>query len=42
MDNVFDARRKVRDALGAEPAGYAAAVLDPLGRVLEVSFRKVF
>ena len=42
VDNVFDARLKVRDARGAEPAGYAAAVLDPIGRVLEISFRKVF
>lgn len=42
VDNVFDARLKVRDARGAEPAGYAAALLDPVGRVLEISFRKVF
>jgi hypothetical protein len=42
VDNVFDARLKVRDARGAEPVGYAADVLDPIGRVLEISFRKVF
>jgi hypothetical protein len=33
---------KVRDARGAEPEGYVADVLDPIGRVLEISFRKVF
>lgn len=42
VDNLFDARLKVRDASGAIPAGYAEDVLDPVGRTVEVSFRKVF
>jgi len=42
VDNLFDARLDVRDGTGAVPAGYAPDVLDPVGRVLEVSFRKVF
>jgi hypothetical protein len=42
VDNLFDARLDVRDAQGAVPAGYAPDVIDPVGRVLEVSFRKVF
>jgi hypothetical protein len=42
VDNVFDARLEVRDAAGGQPSGYHPAVLDPVGRVLEVSFRKVF
>ncbi len=42
VDNLFDARLEVRDAQGRVPAGYAPDVLDPVGRVFEVSFRKVF
>ncbi|MCA3721860.1 TonB-dependent receptor [Phenylobacterium sp.] len=42
VDNLFDARLEVRDGLGATPAGYASDILDPVGRVIEVSFRKVF
>lgn len=42
IDNLFDSRLKVRDSSGAVPASYAADVLDPVGRVVEVSFRKVF
>jgi hypothetical protein len=42
VDNLFDAKLKVRDTQGAVPAGYAEDILDPVGRVLEISFRKVF
>ena len=42
VDNLFDARLKVRDAAGVVPAGYAEDVLDPVGRTVELSFRKVF
>jgi hypothetical protein len=42
VDNLFDARLEARDAQGRVPAGYAPDVLDPVGRVFEVSFRKVF
>ena len=42
VDNLFDAKLKVRDAQGAVPAGYAEDILDPVGRTVEISFRKVF
>ena len=42
VDNLFDARLDVRDGKGSTPSGYAPDVLDPVGRVVEVSFRKVF
>ena len=42
VDNLFDSRLEVRDGKGATPAGYDADILDPVGRVIEVSFRKVF
>lgn len=42
VDNIFDARLEVRDAQGLVPAGYAPDVLDPVGRSVELSFRKVF
>jgi hypothetical protein len=42
VDNLFDAKLKVRDTAGAVPAGYAEDILDPVGRTVEISFRKVF
>jgi hypothetical protein len=42
VDNLFDAKLKVRDTQGAVPAGYAEDILDPVGRTVEISFRKVF
>ena len=42
VDNLFDAKLKVRDAQGAVPAGYAEDIIDPVGRTVEISFRKVF
>ncbi len=42
VDNLFDAKLNVRDAQGAVPAGYAEDILDPVGRTVEISFRKVF
>jgi hypothetical protein len=41
-DNVFNARPKVRDALGAVPLNYQPGLLDPLGRTVMISFRKLF
>ena len=41
VDNLFDARLRVRNRAGAVPVGYAPDVLDPVGRVVELSFRKV-
>jgi hypothetical protein len=42
VNNLFDAREDVRDASGATPRGYEPAFLDPLGRVVQLSLRKVF
>ncbi len=42
IDNLFDSIQSVRDASGATPLRYQPAYLDPLGRVLEISFRKTF
>jgi hypothetical protein len=40
--NVFDTRPKVHDAFGRTPLNYQAALLDPLGRTIMISFRKLF
>jgi hypothetical protein len=40
--NLFDQHLKVRDATGATPLGYQPAYLDPTGRQVAVSFRKLF
>lgn len=40
--NVFDARQQVRDATGATPVSYQPAYLDPVGRTVSISFRKLF
>ena len=42
VDNIFNARPKVRDALGDVPLGYQPGLLDPTGRAVVVSFRKLF
>ncbi|MDB5699218.1 MAG: TonB-dependent receptor [Alphaproteobacteria bacterium] len=42
VDNVFDQRLDVRDANGATPIGYQPDLLDPLGRSIRLSFRKLF
>lgn len=42
IDNVFDARLRVRDAAGATPPGLQPALLDPLGRTVRLSLRKLF
>ncbi len=42
VDNVFDSRLKVTDASGATPLGYQGALLDPLGRSVRLSIRKMF
>jgi iron complex outermembrane receptor protein len=41
-NNLFDARQSVRDGTGATPASYQSAFLDPAGRTLRLSFRKLF
>lgn len=42
VDNLFDARQRVRDATGATPVNYQPDLLDPLGRTVRVSVRKLF
>ena len=42
LSNAFDQRVKVRDATGATPVGYQPANLDPVGRSVRLSFRKIF
>ena len=42
MTNVFNARPKVNDAFGKTPLNYQPDLLDPLGRTVMISFRKLF
>ena len=42
VDNVFNDRQKVTDASGATPLNFQPALLDPLGRVVSLSFEKDF
>lgn len=42
VDNLFNARQRVLDSAGETPAAYAPNLRDPLGRVVRISFRKLF
>lgn len=42
VTNLFDERITVRDANGVTPIGYQPANLDPVGRSIRFSFRKLF
>jgi hypothetical protein len=42
VDNLFNAKQKVRDAAGNVPLNYQPDLLDPLGRTIMISFRKSF
>jgi outer membrane cobalamin receptor len=42
VDNLFDQRLDVRDGAGIVPVGYQPDLLDPLGRSVRISFRKLF
>ncbi|HEY8615929.1 hypothetical protein [Phenylobacterium sp.] len=42
VDNLFDERLEVRDAQGLTPISYQPDLIDPLGRTVRLSFRKVF
>jgi outer membrane receptor protein involved in Fe transport len=42
VTNLFDRRQAVIDATGATPAGFQPGYVDPLGRVLTLSVRKVW
>jgi hypothetical protein len=42
LTNVFDTRPKVHDASGSVPLNFQPDLLDPLGRTIMISFRKLF
>ena len=42
ITNVFNSRPEVRDAAGAVPNNFQPALLNPLGRTIMISFRKLF
>jgi len=42
INNVFDTKPRVRDAAGDVPNNYQADLLDPIGRTVYISFRKLF
>ena len=42
VTNLFDARVDVRDAAGITPVNYQRDLLDPLGRSVRISVRKLF
>jgi len=42
INNLFNARQQVRDATGVTPLRYQPGYLDPVGRNVLISFRKLF
>jgi hypothetical protein len=42
VDNLFDQQVDVRDTTGTVPINFQPDLLDPLGRTVRISFRKVF
>ncbi|MGE7206016.1 TonB-dependent receptor [Sphingomonas sp. NPDC019816] len=42
FDNLFNQRQRVTDATGTVPIGYQPGYLDPLGRTVRLSVRKLF
>ncbi|MEO5773581.1 MAG: TonB-dependent receptor [Sphingomicrobium sp.] len=42
IDNIFDARQRVRDAAGFVPVNYQPDLEDPRGRTIRLSIRKLF
>jgi hypothetical protein len=42
VDNIFDAKPNVRDAFGKVPIGFQPDLLDPLGRTVGITIRKLF
>ena len=42
VDNLFNSKPRVRNFAGDVPFGYQADLLDPLGRTVSISFRKLF
>ena len=42
ITNLTDNRERVRDASGATPLRYQPDLLDPFGRTIKISIRKLF
>jgi hypothetical protein len=42
VKNIFDAKQRVENAAGDVPNNYQADLLDPQGRTILISFRKLF
>ncbi|HWI88826.1 MAG TPA: TonB-dependent receptor [Sphingomicrobium sp.] len=42
LNNIFNSRPKVHDAFGNVPLNFQPDLLDPLGRTVMISFRKLF
>ena len=42
VNNLFDTRPRVRDATGTVPINYQPDLLDPVGRAVTLSLRKLF
>ena len=42
MDNVFDAQQRITDRDGVVPLRFQPGLIDPVGRYVEVEFRKLF
>ena len=42
VNNIFNSRPRVRDAFGNVPLNYQPDLLDPLGRTVMITFRKLF
>ncbi len=42
VNNLFDAKPEVRNSSGGVPLSYQPDLLDPLGRTVSISFRKLF
>lgn len=42
VENIFDSKPRVRDGLGATPINYQPDLLDPTGRTIQITIRKLF
>lgn len=42
VDNLFDAQRRITDGSGVVPLNYQPGYIDPLGRYIELQWRKAF
>ena len=42
VDNLFDSRQEVRDGTGVTPVSYQPDLLDPVGRSVKLTVRKLF